>query len=281
MDDMARDHYHRRMIEVMEKKKIIDDEIESIKMVIIEDDEKRASKFLGCNSLSMESLHAKEPDAVTSNLSCKTTNKRFRIGTIVKVTTGKYAGHTGMVVSRWNKGRPQIAKQTTWNVLLFSNNKVIRRMQKTLVTGVTCGLKWCKKNRRPCGPSIKSNPLLPCPHQPCSFSPLHFNQSINLIISSSNFIITFPHSHIPKLLPTLPNSRSYTGSGSGEIQPHQIPTHQILHTRFCIQDSTKYPPSQSWMCNLVYPIQSWILTSVSSCILSLDPIQLVTPDDTC
>jgi KOW motif len=140
MDYNARDHYHRRMIEAMEKRKVIDDEIEAIKMVIIEDDEKRASKFHGCDSLSWESLHATNADAVTSApQSCKTFNKRVKIGTIVKVTTGKYAGHTGMVVSRWNKSRPQIAKQTTWNVLLFSNNKVIRRMQKTLVMDIESG----------------------------------------------------------------------------------------------------------------------------------------------
>jgi hypothetical protein len=151
MDNYARDHYHRRMIEAMEKRKMIDDEIESIKRVIIEDDEKRASKFLGQDSHlptldsescthKWESLHATGADAVTSTTqTCNISNKRVRIGTVVKVTTGKYAGHTGMVVSRWNKNRSHNTKLTTWNILLFSNNKVVRRMQKTLVVDVTKG----------------------------------------------------------------------------------------------------------------------------------------------
>jgi KOW motif len=151
MDDNARDHYHCRMIEAMEKRKLIDDEIESIKRVIIEDDEKRASMFLGHDSHlptldsescphKWESLHATGADAVTSAPQiCNISNKRVRIGTVVKVTTGRYAGHTGMVVSRWNKNRPQNTKLTTWNVLLFSNNKVIRRVQKTLVMDITNG----------------------------------------------------------------------------------------------------------------------------------------------
>jgi KOW motif len=151
LDDNARDHYHRRMIEAMEKRKMIDDEIESIKRVIIEDDEKRASMLQGYDShlptfdsescpYKWKSLHATDADVVTSTPQiCNISSKRVKIGTIVKVTTGKYAGHTGMVVSRWNKSLPQIAKQTTWNVLLFSNNKVIRRMQKTLVMDIESG----------------------------------------------------------------------------------------------------------------------------------------------
>ncbi|MGL5935215.1 MAG: hypothetical protein ACRCZI_06285, partial [Cetobacterium sp.] len=151
MDDNARDHYHRCMIEAMEKRKMIDDEIESIKRVIIEDDEKRASVLQGHDShlptfdyescpYKWESLHATGADTVTSTPQiCNISNKRVRIGTIVKVTTGKYAGHTGMVVSRWNKNRPQNTKLTTWNVLLFSNNKVVRHMQKTLVMDITSG----------------------------------------------------------------------------------------------------------------------------------------------
>jgi KOW motif len=151
MDNNARDHYHRRMIEAMEKRKLIDDEIESIKMVIIEDDEKRASMLPGKYSHlptfdsqscthKWESLHATGADAVTSTTqTCNISNKRVRIGTVVRVTTGRYAGHTGMVVSRWNKNSPQNTKLTTWNILLFSNNKVIRRMQKTLVMDISSG----------------------------------------------------------------------------------------------------------------------------------------------
>ena len=157
MDDEARHHYHRRMIEAMERRRLIDEEVEAIKLVVIEDDEKRARKLHG--HFSLTPLFLPTPISESCHYQCESLNEIMveqgegapprrkivynwvKIGTIVKVTTGKYAGLTGVIISMWNKERLQVAKQTTWNVLMFSNNKVIRRMQKTLLlTDTSSGL---------------------------------------------------------------------------------------------------------------------------------------------
>jgi hypothetical protein len=104
--------------------------------------------------------------------------------------------------------------------------------------------------------------------------PLHFIHSINFIISFS--ISPFPNDfpHFPTAGATLDQDLVNPTTPDPYIPDPTTPD-------FNIQDSTKYLPSESWMCNLVYLVQSWILTSVSSCIFSLDLIQLVTPDTTC
>jgi hypothetical protein len=109
--------------------------------------------------------------------------------------------------------------------------------------------------------------------------PLHSIHSINFIIAFS--ISPFPNNfpHFPTAGATLDHDLVNPTIPDPTIPDPTIPDSTIPDPY--IQDSPKYLPSESWMCNLVYLVQSWILTSVSSCIFSLDLIQLVTPDTTC
>jgi ribosomal protein L14E/L6E/L27E len=147
LDDNTRLHYHRRMIEATERKRLAEEEMEAIKRVIIEDDEKRARKvhchysltplFLpdpNSDHYNWESLNELlvEPEDGTSRPRRKIVYSLVQAGTIVKLTTGKDAGLSGNVVSRWNKKKPRVAKHTMWNVQPFATNKIVRRMQKTL-----------------------------------------------------------------------------------------------------------------------------------------------------
>jgi hypothetical protein len=149
LDDETRLHYHRRMIEAMERRRLVDEEIEAIRMVVVEDDEKRARKLHG--HFSLTPLFLPTPTSESDHYQWESLNEVMvesgavasprrqivynlvRAGTFVKIATGKQAGLTGVVVSKWSKKKPQVAKHTVWNVLVHGNKKVVRRMQKSLL----------------------------------------------------------------------------------------------------------------------------------------------------
>jgi hypothetical protein len=138
LDRPARIFYHRRMVEIMEKKKLLNDELAAIKEVVLEDDAKyiffpdkdgdTASPHYQLVSFSLIRL---QPDEVTSLPRIDYGSDLVRPGTLVKITTGSYKGEVGLVETMWSKtAKPRGA--TCWNIRLLKSDKIIRRQEKTL-----------------------------------------------------------------------------------------------------------------------------------------------------